>query len=89
MMKVLIFLLVGLTGFVQRAGCEHTFSFTRTPEPGIQRWSNCHVKGRGKYWVEGKVKTIWKKESWIWSEDEVNGGGMAKADGIFASKFSV
>lgn len=82
-------LLFDLAGFVQRASSESAFSFSRTPKAGWQGWCNCRAKGRGIYWVKGAAKTIWEKEDWIWDKNEVNGGGLAKADGIFASKFSV
>ena len=30
-----------------------------------------------------------EEEDRIWDKNEINGGGLAKTDGIFASKFSV
>jgi len=50
MMKVLSFLLVGLSGFVERAGSKHAFSSSKTPKRVYRADATVEqAKGRRKY----------------------------------------
>ena len=80
--------ILGCAGYTTRAGSGSAFSFGRASNAGSQSRSYSATKGRGKHYTAGAATTVWDKVVRIWGEDEINGGDVAKADGVFASEFA-
>lgn len=73
------------------AGCATTayfgFSYRRTSKTGFKSRGKPWEKGTGKCSAAGSSTTTWGSVVGIWSQDEISGGLVAKADNIFASEF--